>query len=83
MCYGKGSNYYIDITNNKTLYNKDVPDGVYCITTGMFANYSDPLCLTGGNCSIQVRKVFDIRDLILMAKRSFGQYRVVILSVSL
>jgi hypothetical protein len=45
----------LDISNNKTLFNKDVPDGVFCITTGMFANYSDPLCLTGGNCSILVK----------------------------
>ena len=45
--------FNIDIQNNKTLFNKDVLDGVYCITTGTFANFNNPLCIAGGNCSIQ------------------------------
>jgi Bardet-Biedl syndrome 2 protein len=45
MCY--------DVLNNKTIFNKDVMDGVYCIATGNFSNYTCPLCIVGGNCSLQ------------------------------
>ena len=44
MCY--------DIINNKTLFDKDVIDGVFCMTCGKFSNYTMPLCLAGGNCNI-------------------------------
>jgi Bardet-Biedl syndrome 2 protein len=42
-----------DITNNKTMFDKEILDGVYCLTTGMFSNFSYPICLVGGNCSLQ------------------------------
>ncbi|MCQ2817668.1 MAG: hypothetical protein MJ252_10425 [archaeon] len=41
-----------DIKENKTMFDKEIMDGVYCIISGMFYNYSDPLCLVGGNCSV-------------------------------
>jgi Bardet-Biedl syndrome 2 protein len=45
MCY--------DIVKNKTLFNKEINDGVYCLASGIFSNYTFPICLVGGNCSLQ------------------------------
>ena len=44
MCY--------DIMNNKTLFDKDVIEGVFCMACGKFSKYTTPLCLAGGNCNI-------------------------------
>jgi hypothetical protein len=42
--------------NNKTIFDKDVNDGVYCTTAGVFSKFNQPLCFVGGNCSLQVRQ---------------------------
>jgi len=39
---------------NKTIFDKDVNDGVYCTTAGVFSKFNQPLCFVGGNCSLQV-----------------------------
>ena len=44
MCY--------DIKINKTVFDKDVMEGVYCMVSGMYSNYPTPLCIVGGNCSV-------------------------------
>lgn len=44
MCY--------DIKINKTVFDKDVMEGVYCMVSGMYSIYPTPLCIVGGNCSV-------------------------------
>lgn len=44
MCY--------DIKINKTVFDKDVMEGVYCMVSGMYSSYPTPLCIVGGNCSV-------------------------------
>ena len=44
MCY--------DLQQNKTLFNKDIIEGVYCIICGMYSSFNVPLCIIGGNCSV-------------------------------
>lgn len=43
--------YHVD--NNSELFFKEVPDGVTAITIGKLGEYSSPLLIIGGNCSIQ------------------------------
>lgn len=45
MCY--------DVLSNKTVFNKEIDDGVYCLTTGSYASFQKPLVIIGGNCSLQ------------------------------
>jgi Bardet-Biedl syndrome 2 protein len=45
MCY--------DVLENKTIYNKEIEDGVYCLITGSYATFQKPLVIIGGNCSLQ------------------------------
>jgi Bardet-Biedl syndrome 2 protein len=45
MCY--------DLLENKTLFDKDILDGVYCLTSGYFSNFNFSMCIVGGNCSLQ------------------------------
>jgi Bardet-Biedl syndrome 2 protein len=45
MCY--------DVIANKTLFNNELLNGVYCMTTGVFSKFNYPLCLVGGNFLIQ------------------------------
>lgn len=42
-----------DVIENKTIFNKEVEDGVYCIITGIYSTFSMPLVIVGGNCSLQ------------------------------
>ena len=42
---------------NKTIFDKDVNDGVYCTTAGVFSKFNQPLCFVGGNCSLQVKSL--------------------------
>jgi len=49
-----------DVMSNKTIFDKDVNDGVYCTTTGIFSKFNQPLCFVGGNCSLQVKYNFSI-----------------------
>ena len=44
MCY--------DLQTNKTFFNKDIIEGVYCIICGMYSSFTVPLCIIGGNCSV-------------------------------
>ena len=41
-----------DIMQNKTLFDRDITEGVLCMSCGRFANFKEPLCLAGGNCNI-------------------------------
>lgn len=41
-----------DIKINKTIFDKDIMEGVYCMVYGMYSNYPKPLCIVGGNCSV-------------------------------
>jgi Bardet-Biedl syndrome 2 protein len=45
MCY--------DIAGNKTLFNNELLNGVYCMATGVFSKFNYPLCIVGGNFLIQ------------------------------
>lgn len=68
ICYGKGDSnsnkQYLfigspsslmcyDVIDNKTMFNKDINDGVFCIISGIFSTFSNPLAIVGGNCSLQ------------------------------
>ena len=44
MCY--------DIMENKTLFDREIPEGVLSMTCGKFSSFIEPLCLAGGNCNI-------------------------------
>lgn len=44
MCY--------NLKENKTLFNKEIMEGVYVMVTGLYSNYKEPLCIVGGNCSV-------------------------------
>ena len=41
-----------DIMENKTLFDREITEGVLCMSCGRFSNFKDPLCLAGGNCNI-------------------------------
>jgi Bardet-Biedl syndrome 2 protein len=41
------------VHHNADIYYKDVPDGVNSLVIGKLGDYEDPLCIVGGNCSIQ------------------------------
>lgn len=68
ICYGKGevksnkSYLFIgspsslmcyDIIENRTVYNNEVENGVYCLLSGIFSTFTSPLVIVGGNCSLQ------------------------------
>ena len=44
MCY--------DIMENKTLFDREITEGVLCMVCGKFSSFKEPLCLAGGNCNI-------------------------------
>ena len=44
MCY--------DIIENRTLFDKEITEGVLSMTCGRFCSFKEPLCLAGGNCNI-------------------------------
>ena len=44
MCY--------DIMENKTLFDREITEGVLSMTCGRFSSFTEPLCLAGGNCNI-------------------------------
>ena len=41
-----------DIMENKTLFDREITEGVLSIACGRFASFKEPLCLAGGNCNI-------------------------------
>ena len=41
-----------DIMENKTLFDREITEGVLCMACGRFSNFNEPLCLAGGNCNI-------------------------------
>ena len=45
MCY--------DIMNNKTLFDKEIAEGVFCMTCGKFASFPMPLCFVGGSYHVE------------------------------
>ena len=44
MCY--------DIMGNRTLFDREITEGVLSMTCGRFSTFIEPLCLAGGNCNI-------------------------------
>ena len=56
LAYGNKSifAYHIlkDVENNKDLFDKEVSDGVSCLTFGTFPNIGAPMIVAGGNCSL-------------------------------
>ena len=44
MCY--------DIMENRTLFDREITEGVLSMTCGRFSSFTEPLCLAGGNCNI-------------------------------
>lgn len=42
----------LDVENNSDIFDKEVSDGVNCLTFGTFPDLGAPLVLAGGNCSI-------------------------------
>ena len=44
MCY--------DIMENRTLFDREITEGVLSMTCGRFSSFKEPLCLAGGNCNI-------------------------------
>ena len=44
MCY--------DIMENKTLFDREITEGVLSMVCGKFSSFKEPLCLAGGNCNI-------------------------------
>ena len=41
-----------DIMENKTLFDREITEGVLSMSCGRFSTFTDPLCLAGGNCNI-------------------------------
>ena len=41
-----------DIMENKTLFDREITEGVLCMCCGRFSTFTEPLCLAGGNCNI-------------------------------
>ena len=41
-----------DIMENKTLFDREITEGVLCMACGRFSTFTEPLCLAGGNCNI-------------------------------
>ena len=41
-----------DIMENKTLFDREITEGVLSMSCGRFSNFTEPLCLAGGNCNI-------------------------------
>ena len=41
-----------DVENNKDIFDKEVSDGVNCLSFGTFASIGEPLIVSAGNCSI-------------------------------
>ena len=41
-----------DIMENKTLFDREITEGVLSMCCGRFSNFKEPLCLAGGNCNI-------------------------------
>ena len=44
MCY--------EIMGNRTLFDREIAEGVLSMTCGKFSSFIEPLCLAGGNCNI-------------------------------
>ena len=44
MCY--------DLQENKTLFDREIIEGAFCIVCGMYSSFTVPLCIVGGNCSV-------------------------------
>lgn len=43
----------MDVDDNKDIFHKELPDGVYAMTAGKFGESKSDLVFAGGNCSIQ------------------------------
>ena len=44
MCY--------DIMENRTMFDREITEGVLSMTCGKFSSFTEPLCLAGGICNI-------------------------------
>jgi len=44
MCY--------DLNLNKTLFDRDIMEGVYCMVYGQYSSYPEPICICGGSYNI-------------------------------
>ena len=44
MCY--------DLNQNKTLFDRDIMEGVYCMIYGQYSSYPEPICICGGSYNI-------------------------------
>ena len=44
MCY--------DLNSNKTLFDRDIMEGVYCMVYGQYSSYPEPICICGGSYNI-------------------------------
>ena len=44
MCY--------DLNQNKTLFDRDIMEGVYCMVYGQYSSYPEPICICGGSYNI-------------------------------
>ena len=42
----------LDVENNSDIFDKEVSDGVNCLSFGTFPQIGAPLIVAGGNCSI-------------------------------
>lgn len=42
----------LDVENNCDIFDKEVSDGVNCLTFGTFTDIGAPMVVAGGNCSI-------------------------------
>mmetsp|Transcript_9454 Transcript_9454/g.21644 ORF Transcript_9454/g.21644 Transcript_9454/m.21644 type:complete len:710 (+) Transcript_9454:98-2227(+) len=54
LCVGSTAHILaFDVEENKDVYMKEVSDGVSAVVVGSVQGQTSPLCLVGGNCSIQ------------------------------
>jgi Bardet-Biedl syndrome 2 protein len=44
--------FYLDVEDNSDIFDREVPDGVNCLTFGSFPVIGSPMVVAGGNCSI-------------------------------
>lgn len=45
--------YCYDFLENRTIFNKEIDDGVFSMVFGAYSNFQKPLIIVGGNCSLQ------------------------------
>lgn len=57
-----------DVEENADIFYKEVPDGINVMQIGCPTDPNLPLCVVGGNCSIQVITCSSLTDVLLIVE---------------